>query len=70
MLQFVHLPEMVQLLYLPDGSEVTIPPALESLSKIYQGLDIDQDPWVIKMKSDPQTRNAKALKKALISNRT
>ena len=70
MLQFIHLPEMVRLLYLPGGSELTAPPVLESLSEIYRGLDIDQDPWVIKMKSDPRTRNAKELKKALISNRT
>ena len=70
MLQFVHLPEMVQLLYLQDSSEFTAPPVLESLSEIYKSLDIYQDPWVIKMKSDPRTQNAKELKKALISNRT
>ena len=70
MLQFVHLPEMVRLLYLPDGSELTASPVLESLSEIYKSLDIDQDPWVIKMKSDPRTQNAKELRKAMISNRT
>lgn len=70
MLQFVHQPELTQLVYLPIGPELIAPQALESLRKTYEGLDIDQDPWIIKMKSDPSTCKAKALEKALISNRT
>ena len=70
MLQFVHQPKLTKLLYLPNGPENIAPQALESLTKVYQNLDIEQDPWVIKMKSDPNTRKAKALEKALISKRT
>lgn len=70
MLQFVHQPELIELFYPPSGLELLAPQALESLSKIYQDLNIEQDPWVIKMKSDPRTRNASALHKALISNKT
>ena len=70
MLQFVHQPELLKLVYLPIGPELVAPQALESLRKVYEGLDVEQDPWVIRMKSDPSTSKAKALKKALISNRT
>ena len=70
MLQFVHRPELSKLLYLPNGPELKTPQALESLRKVYEGLDIEQDPWIVKMKSDPSTCKAKALEKALISNRT
>lgn len=70
MLQFVHQPELIKLVYLPNGPQFIAPQALESLRKVYEGLDIEQDPWIIKMKSDPSTCNAKALNKALISNRT
>ena len=70
MLQYVHQPKLIKLVYLPIGPELIAPQALESLRKIYEGLDIDQDPWIIKMKSDPSTCKAKALEKALISNRT
>lgn len=70
MLQFVHQPELTKLVYLPNDPESTPPQALESLRKVYQGLDIEQDPWVLKMKSDPSTCKAKALEKALISNKT
>lgn len=70
MIQFVHQPELSKLVYLPNDPEIVAPQALESLRKVYQGLDIEGDPWIIKMKSDPSTCNAKDLKKALISNRT
>ena len=61
---------MIKLVYSPSGPELTASRALESLRQVYEGLDIEQDPWVIKMKSDPSTSKAKALEKALISNRT
>lgn len=61
---------MIKLFYSRKGAEALAPQAVESLRKVFEGLDIEQDPWVIKMKSDPTTRNARALHKALISNRT
>ena len=70
MLRYVPQPEMIKLLYSSNGPEVLAPQALESLRNIYECLDIEQDPWVIKMRSDPTTCNARALQKALISNRT
>ncbi len=70
MLQFVHQPELLKLVYSPIGPELVASQALESLRKVYEDLDVEQDPWVIKMKSDPSTCKAKALEKALISNRT
>ena len=70
MLQFVHQPELIKLGYVPNGPEIKASRALESLRKVYEGLDIEQDPWIIKMKSDPSTCNAKALVKALISKKT
>lgn len=70
MLQFVHQPKLTKLVYQPNGPELTASQALESLRKVYEGLDIEQDPWIVKMKSDPSTCNAKALRRALISNKT
>lgn len=70
MLLFVHQPELIKLVYLPSDPELMSSQALESLRQVYEGLDIEQDPWVIKMKSDPSTCKAKALEKSLISNRT
>lgn len=70
MLLFVHQPELIKLVYLPNDPELMSSQALESLRQVYEGLDIEQDPWVIKMKSDPSTCKAKALEKSLISNRT
>lgn len=70
MLQFVHPPQLIKLLYSPNRPELVASQSLKSLQQVYEGLDIDQDPWVIKMRSDPNTCNAKALNKALISNKT
>lgn len=71
MLQCVHQPELIKLVYPSSGPEQHInPQALESLRSIYESLDIEQDPWVIRMKSDPSTCNARALQKALVSNKT
>ncbi len=70
MLQFVHQPELIKLVYLPNGPGSKAPQALESLRKVYEDLDIEEDPWIIKMKSDPSSCDSRALEKALISNRT
>ena len=47
MLLFVHQPELIKLLYSPNGSDFEVPQALESLRKMYEGLDIEQDPWFV-----------------------
>lgn len=70
MLHFVHLPELIKLNYMPSGHETVVSRALESLGGIYQNLDLEEDPWVIKMKSDPSTLGSKALRKAMISHKT
>ena len=61
---------MIKLVYSANGPDFIAPQALENLRNVYKGLDIEQDPWVIKMKSDPSTCNAKALQEAMKSNRT
>ncbi|KAK4697136.1 endoribonuclease Dicer, partial [Lecanoromycetidae sp. Uapishka_2] len=70
MLKFVQRPKLEQLMYLASGTEQSISLALESLAVIYEGLDIEHDPWIIKMKADPSTADSSVLKKVMISHKT
>jgi len=64
------MPELIPLIYATDFQEPPDSPALKSLQAVYEGLDIEQDPWIIKMRSDPNKCNSKALTKALVSQKT
>ena len=44
--------------------------ALQSLRLVFEGLDIRQDPWIIKMQSDPTACESQALKKAIMREKT
>ncbi len=70
LLNFVHRPQLIKLDYFPSGPKFVPSIALESLRAVYEGLDINQDPWIIKMKSDPSTADCTALRKAMISRKT
>lgn len=70
MLKFVHRPKMVPLEYSLRSTELIPSLALESLGTMYKGLDIEQDPWIIKQKSDPSTAESPSLRKAMLSHKT
>lgn len=66
--KFVHRPELIRLDYSPSSTNFVASPALESLGAVFEGLDIKQDPWIIKMKSDQPESNA--LREAMINHKT
>lgn len=57
-------------MYATELQELPESLALDSLQAVYKGLDIENDPWIIKMRSNPDTCNSKALTKALLSQKT
>ena len=68
MLQFVPRPIMIQLKYPPNPPDFRKPQSLDTLQKLYQNLDITQDPYVIKLKASP--RNVAAIRKVLANRQT
>ncbi|KAL2040995.1 hypothetical protein N7G274_006453 [Stereocaulon virgatum] len=70
MLQYVYRPELILLKYPANSSAVLPSLALGSLKQVFEGLIFEQDPWVIKMQSDPSMRNSRAYRKASISHKT
>ena len=70
MLQYVHKPRPIILTYMRRNPEAMISGALQSLRLVFEGLDIRQDPWIIKMQSDPRTYESQALKKAIMREKT
>ena len=70
MLQYVHKPKPVKLMFLPKSPEAVISEALQSLRLVIEELDIKQDPWIIRMQSDPIACKSQALKKAIMRQKT
>lgn len=68
MLQYVPRPIMIQLKYPPIPPNFRRPQALDTLQKIYQNLDIMQDPYVIKLKARPG--NVAVIRKVVASRQT
>lgn len=68
MLQFVPRPIMIQLKYPPNPPHFQIPRSLDTLQKLYQNLDITEDPYVIKLKAGPS--NVTALRSILATRQT
>lgn len=70
MLQYVHKPMPVKLTYIRTSPEAVVSEALQSLRLVYEGLDIMQDPWIIRMQSDPIACESQAFKKAIVRQKT
>lgn len=70
MLQYVHKPKPVKLMYMSKSPEAVISEALQSLRLVFEGLDIKQDPWIIRMQSDPIACKSEAFKKAIMRQKT
>lgn len=70
MLKYVQKPEVIKLLYSANSVLLSRSAAFDRLQDVFLSLDIERDPWVIKMRSDPATCNSRDLSKALISHKT
>lgn len=68
MLQFVPRPTMTKLKYLPNPPNLRMPQSLDMLRKLYENLDITQDPYVIKLKANPS--NVAAIRKVMANRQT
>ena len=71
LLKHVVRPELIPVLY-PTYSADSSPnsQALRSLSNLFLGLDPEQDPYVIKLRAEPDANNSPQLQKALLSGKT
>ena len=70
MLQYVHKPKPIKLMYLRENPEAVISEALQSLKLVFEGLDIKQDPWIIRMQSDPVACESESFRKAVMRQKT
>ncbi len=70
LLRHVVQPELINLQYSSKSTDTAESAALQKLIEVYTNLDIDQDPYVVKLRADPSTRHSKQLKKALASGKT
>ncbi|KAL9131198.1 MAG: hypothetical protein Q9217_000800 [Psora testacea] len=68
--KFVHLPEMITLKYPPEEPECSNCPAVVSLRGMIARLDINEDPWVVHLRSHRETNESEKLSKALLSGKT
>ena len=70
MLKYVHQPKLIRLEYPLDEAALRPSPALKSLQDVYETLDIEQDPFVLKLRSEATGQDSKALMKALRTQKT
>lgn len=70
LLQHVHRPTMEALVYQQDVAGVAASSALQSLKDVYANLDIQKDPYVLKLRSAGSGSDCKQLRKALMSRKT
>lgn len=66
----VHRPELVPLLFTSKSASTLLSPAVASLERVYHSLNIDEDPWILRMRSDENQKHSHALFKAVINGRT
>ncbi|KAL8695165.1 MAG: hypothetical protein Q9218_000333 [Villophora microphyllina] len=70
MLRYVHRPSLVRLVYAAQESGVGTPHIANELEKLRLSLDIEQDPYVLNIRSDPDALDVGQLNKALIGRKT
>lgn len=68
LLQFVHRPDLIELLYSPTGTQSKPSRSLQRLRAMHS-LDIEQDPWIVRLREEPEV-NAELLEKTLLSRKT
>lgn len=70
LLAHVFLPELIRLNYHLGYTGLHSSQALDNLSKTYQELDPQSDPYIIQLQADPETRDCVQLRKALSTGKT
>ena len=70
MLRHVFQPQLISLIYQAATTYEYECEVLQKLIAVYSSLDIEQDPYVIKCRSDPSTNSPKQLQKIIVSRKT
>ncbi len=70
LLQYVHKPQLIKLIYQRRDPNTPRSQALHCLGRTIANLDIEQDPWVKNLRSEAGPHNRKALMTALVSQKT
>ena len=70
MLRYIFQPDLIEMYFSPYTVELMDCPGLQSLGRLCTDTDIMQDPYVIKLRSDPAMLNSKTLRKTLTSRKT
>ncbi|KAL9044784.1 MAG: hypothetical protein Q9214_002103 [Letrouitia sp. 1 TL-2023] len=69
LLRYVFIPKLIPIVY-PPFNELTRSQALDSLGRIRASLNIEEDPWIVTLRSDESTRESAELRKAILDHKT
>ena len=69
LLQYVHRPSMKAIIY-PQVGITQYSSAIQSLKELFEDMDIEDDPYVLKLRLAGHDRDSKQLQKVLLSRRT
>ncbi|KAL8643076.1 MAG: hypothetical protein Q9228_000315 [Teloschistes exilis] len=70
MLRYVHRPSLIKLMYAQQELDPEASHVAHELGKYRLSLDIEQDPYVLNMRSDPDSFEVGLLSKALLGRKT
>ena len=70
LLRHTFMPELIKLEYGNDKSNAMELRTLVELIELYNSLNIEQDPYIVKLRADTSTSNSKQLMKALANRKT
>lgn len=71
MLEFVHQPNLLRLLYPSTTFDMQVPESLKNLRRVFADLDIEEDPYVIKLKAASlSTKSSASLCEVLLNRKT
>ncbi|KAL9596168.1 MAG: hypothetical protein Q9219_005988 [cf. Caloplaca sp. 3 TL-2023] len=70
LLRYVHRPALLTLAYSTSGLEQRKSETVSGLKTLRMGLDIEEDPYVKALRSDPNSYNTPQLSKAVLSRKT
>ena len=66
----VHVPVVIKLSFSSIGMIPAYSETLESLDDMLKSIDIEEDPWIINMRSHPETCGSRKLAKAILKGET
>lgn len=70
LLRYVHKPSLIKLVYPSEVHNTRTSQLVTELSRLRIGLNIEQDPYVKKMRADPASCNSVKLQKAILGRKT